>query len=151
MSRAYTGYDERANGTQPGLKALVDVIVFLNAGKITNLGTWTRRDARGKPGVPSVHGTGRAADLGFNARTDGDRIIKWLVDNADDLGLELLIDYYPKPWGRAWRCDRAAWKKYDRRTVHGAPDGRWIHIEISPSMAKNVQAMEAAITKALGA
>jgi len=149
--RPYTGFNGYAHGTTPGLKALVDIICFLNPGKIHNLGTWTKRDARGKPGQPSLHGTGRAADLGFETRTDGERIIKWLIDNADDFGLELLIDYYPKPWGRAWRCDRQRFKTYDRKTVHGAPNGKWIHIELSPTTAKNAAAMEAAITKALGA
>lgn len=149
MTRPYTGFDGYAKATTPGLKALVDVIVFLNQGKISNLGTWTKRDARGKPGVPSVHGAGRAADLGYTARTDGERIIKWLVDNAEILGLEMLTDYYPKPWGRAWRCDRATFRNYQRKTVHGAPGGRWIHIELSPEMSLDRPAMEAAITRAL--
>ena len=148
--RPYTGWDGDARGVQPGLKALVDVIVFLNQGKIRNLGTWQKRYAKGKPGQPSVHGTGRAADLGWTTKADADQLIRWLVDNADGLGLELLIDYNPKPFGRAWRCDRARWKSYDRRTVAGAPGGKWIHIEISPAMAKNVEAMNQAITKALG-
>ena len=102
MTRPYTGFDTVARGTTPGLKALVDLIVFLNAGKISDLGTWTRRDARGKPGQPSVHGTGRAADLGWFDRKDGERLIDWLTTNADILGLELLIDYHPRPFGRAW-------------------------------------------------
>ena len=149
--RPYTGFDTYSQGTLPGTKALVDIICFLNPGKIHNLGTWTKRYARGKPGIPSIHGTGRAADLGWQTRTDGERITKWLIDNADTLGLELLIDYHPKPHGRAWRCDRAKWKTYDRKTVAGAPGGRWIHIEISPTLAHDRAAMDAAITKALGA
>lgn len=151
MTRQYTGFDSLAKGTQPGLRALVDLICFLNHGKITDLGTWMVRDARGKTGVPSVHGTGRAADLGWFDRKDGERLIDWLVTNADTLGLEILIDYHPRPFGRAWRCDRGRFKTYLKRTVAGAPGGRWIHIEISPTMAKNKKAMEAAIVKALGA
>ena len=151
MTRPYTGFDAVAKGTKPGLKDLVDIICFLNQGKIADLGTWTRRDARGKPGIPSIHGTGRAADLGWFDRKDGERLIDWLVTNADTLGLELLIDYHPRPFGRAWRCDRHKFKAYLKRTVAGAPGGHWIHIEISPEMAKNGKAMEAAIKKALGA
>ena len=149
--RPYTGFNGYAQGTLPGLKALVDLVVFLNAGKIHNLGTWTKRDARGKPGQPSIHSTGRAADLGWETRADCDRIIDWLTTNADTLGLELLIDYWPKPHGRAWRCDRARFKTYDRKTVHGAPGGRWIHIELSPTLANDRAAMETALKKALGA
>lgn len=149
--RPYTGFDVVARGTGPGLKALVDIICFLNDGKIADLGTWTRRDARGKPGVPSIHGTGRAADLGWFDRKDGERIIDWLITNADTLGLEMLIDYYPRPFGRAWRCDRNKFKTYLKKTVAGAPGGRWIHIEISPTLANSRATMDAAILKALGA
>ena len=149
--RPYTGFDIVAQGTGPGLKALVDIICFLNDGKIADLGTWTRRDARGKPGVPSIHGTGRAADLGWFDRKDGERIIDWLITNADTLGLEMLIDYYPRPFGRAWRCDRNKFKTYLKKTVAGAPGGRWIHIEISPTLANSRATMDAAILKALGA
>lgn len=149
--RPYTGFDVVARGTGPGLKALVDIICFLNHGKIADLGTWTRRDAREKPGVPSIHGTGRAADLGWFDRKDGERIIDWLITNADTLGLELLIDYHPRPFGRAWRCDRNKFKTYLKKTVAGAPGGRWIHIEISPTFANSRATMDAAILKALGA
>lgn len=150
MTRPYTGFDTVARGTTPGLKALVDLIVFLNAGKISDLGTWTRRDARGKPGQPSVHGTGRAADLGWFDRKDGERLIDWLTTNADILGLELLIDYHPRPFGRAWRCDRGRFKTYLKKTVAGAPGGQWIHIEISPTIANDRTTMDAALKKALG-
>ena len=149
--RPYTGFDVVARGTGPGLKSLVDIICFLNHGKIADLGTWTRRDARGKPGVPSIHGTGRAADLGWFDRKDGERIIDWLITNSDTLGLELLIDYHPRPFGRAWRCDRNKFKTYLKKTVAGAPGGRWIHIEISPTLANSRATMDAAILKALGA
>jgi hypothetical protein len=89
-------------------------------------------DTRGKP----------------NYRQEAQKVINTLVANADALGLELIIDYFPHPWGRSWICTRNRWRKYDHRTVSGAPGGDWYHIEISPAMAANPQAMKAALDKA---
>jgi len=149
LMRPYTGFNGNSRGALPGTVALRDLILFLNAGKLTHLGTYVKRDARGKPGQPSVHSTGRAVDIGYSNRADIEPVIDWLVAHADELGVEMVADYFPTPWGRAWRCDRAAWKVYDRRTIHGAPGGRWIHIEISPTLANDAAAMSAALEKAL--
>lgn len=147
--RTYTGYDKRGIGITPGLKVLRDTIIFLNAGKITNLGAWMVRDMKGKPGKPSVHSTGRAQDLGYRDRAAIEPVMEWLIKNADPFGLEYLADYWPRPGGRGWRCDRGAWSDYPKGRITGAPGGRWIHIEISPSMANNPAAMEAAIKQSL--
>ena len=147
--RPYTGFDGNSRAALPGTVALRDLILFLNADKLQHLGTYAKRDARGKPGQPSVHSTGRAVDIGYKLRKDIEPIIDWLVTHADLLGVEMVADYWPKPWGRAWRCDRAAWRVYDRKTIHGAPGGRWIHIEISPTLANDAAAMSAALEKAL--
>lgn len=149
MIRPYTGFDSYATATQPGLAALRDLILFLNQGAITHLGSFVKRPQRGHPGVPSVHGTGRACDLGYQYRKDIEGTMTWLVTFADELGLEFLADYYPKPYGRAWRCDRDSWRTYTRPTISGAPGGKWIHLEISPTMAASKQAMDAAITRCL--
>jgi len=55
------------------------------------------------------------------------------------LGIELIIDYYPIPHGRAYKCTRDAWEKYDRPTVSGAPKGDWYHIELSPEFADDAK------------
>lgn len=148
MSRPYTGFDGYAKGATPGLEALRDIILYLNP-QLRHLGSYAKRDMKGKPGLPSVHATGRACDIGFTAKSHIEPVLKWLVENADTLGVEMIADYHLKPWGRAWRCDRASWKIYDRRTIHGAPGGRWIHIEISPQLAHDAAAMSAALEKAL--
>lgn len=150
MTRPYTGFDKRSTGPFPGLVALRDTILFLNGDNLQHLGSWVVRDARGKPGIPSVHGTGRATDIGWKLRKDIEPVIDWLVKNADGLGVEFVADYWPKPFGRAWRCDRDNWKNYKTRTIAGAPGGRWIHLEISPTMSSDHDRMMAAITTALG-
>jgi hypothetical protein len=60
------------------------------------------------------------------------------------LGVQIVIDYWPKPWGKSWRCDRQAWKTYETKTVSNAPGGDWWHIEIAPGMADNPEAVKAA-------
>jgi len=149
MIRPYTGFDKNSSGTLPGLKALRDIIIFLNGGAIKHLGSWTIRAMNGKPGNPSVHGTGRAVDLGYTYRKDIEGTMSWLVANADQLGVEFLADYYPTPYGRGWRCDRGTWKNYAGPMIKGAPGGKWIHLEISPTMANDRAGMDKAIAEAL--
>lgn len=149
MTRPYTGFDKYSTGPLLGTVFLRDLIRYLGQGQITHLGTYVKRSMNGKPGIPSVHGTGRAVDLGYTYRKDIEPTIDWLVKHADELGVEFLADYYPKPYGRAWRCDRAAWKVYSSPTIKGAPGGKWIHLEISPALAVDKARMEAACLEAL--
>lgn len=147
--RKYTGYDKRGTALTPGMKVLRDTILFLNSGKVTNLGGWVVRDMKGKPGKPSVHSTGRAIDLGYRDRAAIEPVMDWLVKNADLLDIEYVADYFPRPGGRGWRCDRGSWADYPKGRIAGAPGGRWIHVEIGPRLAANSSAMEAAIKQAL--
>ena len=145
--RPYTGYDRTAGAITPGLQRLIDYCQFLTGGGLWNNGAFGVRDMRGKPGKPSVHATGRAVDLSwrklksrpaaFGAYQPAADFIQFLVDHADELMLEMVIDYHPKPHGRGWRCDRGAWQIYTSKTVSGAPGGDWFHLEISPRMAQN--------------
>lgn len=133
--KKYTGFDFVAKRRRAGTQKLVDWVRFLNAGKITNLGTFTVRDMRGKPGKTSVHATGRAIDFGYKHREDGLALIDFLVRNWEAFGIEMVADYFPEPWGRAWRCDRGGWKVYTSKTIGGAPGGKWIHVEVSNEVA----------------
>jgi hypothetical protein len=137
--RKYTGFDRNSKGRRAGTNRFIDWVMFLNGGKVTNLGSWMVRDMRGKAGNPSVHGTGRAVDFGYANREDGLALTDFLVRNADLLGVEMVADYWPKPWGRTWRCDRNDWKVYSSKTISGSPGGKWIHVELSPSVADNAQ------------
>jgi hypothetical protein len=133
--RKYTGFDGYAKSRRAGTQKFVDWVLFLNGGKIKNLGTFTKRDQRGKPGVPSIHGTGRAIDFGFAVYEDGAALADFLVRNSEALGVELIVDYFPRPFGRGWRVDRQKWNSYSKKTVAGAPGGKWIHVELSPEVA----------------
>lgn len=94
----------------------------------TRLGTWVVRDMRGKPGVLSVHATGRALDLGYTDRKEALAACDWFVANNTALGVTLINDYQFGKWGRTWKCDRQAWKIHETSTI-GAR-GNWIHVEL---------------------
>jgi hypothetical protein len=136
--RRYTGYDGDAKGRRAGTQKLIDWVLYLNGGKIKNLGSFVLRDMRGKSSR-SVHATGRAIDFGFDHYEDGAALADFLVRNNDLLGVEAVIDYWPKPYGRGWRCDRQSWLSYRKPTVAGAPGGKWIHVELSPEFADSSQ------------
>jgi hypothetical protein len=157
VSRPYTGSkDGVAKGATAGLLALVDEIGKRSDGALWNNGTFVNRPMRSKQTL-SVHATGRAADISWrkmspkigkeNGREYARQMMKFLVQHADALGLEMCIDYFPTPWGRAYRCDRNAWQKYDKPTVAGAPRGDWFHCEISPEMSGKPDKIRAVFAK----
>jgi hypothetical protein len=141
VKRPYTGYDGDAAGEHPQLTALIRQITK-HFDCIWSNGSFSVRSIRGKSSK-SVHSTGRAVDLSWRNMGDGRRgkpkggrkqamaAMNYLVKHADALGVEIIIDYFPTPHGRASKCDRnMAWKKYDKATVSGAPNGDWFHVEV---------------------
>lgn len=156
MNRLYTGYDKTASGKRAGFEMLVKLL-STHFG-LWNNGTWGVRDMRGKPGKPSVHATGRAGDLSWRGAPhrgtgnyqDAVRMMDFLVEHADELGVEAVFDYYPQPWGRGWKCDRGAWQVYSSKAFSGAPGGDWVHVEISNEFADNPQHYVDFFAKTLG-
>lgn len=134
--RRYTGYDKVSKRKRAGLEKLVDLLEAEFG--LWNNGTHNIRKKRGKS-TYSVHSTGRAADLswrggkyrGSGKYEDAVKMMDFLVENADELEIEAVFDYYPKPWGRGYKCDRDAWRVYKKKAFSGVPFGDWVHIEIS--------------------
>ena len=143
MKRPYTGNkDGVAAGEHPQLTALMRELFKAYSPALWNNGSWTVRNMRNKSSL-SVHATGRAVDISWRNMGDGKRgvakggrkyameAMRYLVEHADDLGVELIIDYFPVPFGRAAKCDRdMAWRRYTKKTVSGAPRGDWFHLEV---------------------
>jgi hypothetical protein len=92
------------------------------------------RQIRGSSGM-SMHGTGRAVDIfvplsGGQADNDlGDPLARWLIENADEIGVQMVI------WDRTiWMGNRAAGSK--ARYYSGAhPHHDHLHIELTPDAA----------------
>ena len=140
MTPIYTGFDGNATGRRPTMDIWIRNAIEVSG--LKNLGSWVVREKRGKK-TASVHGTGRAVDLGYTGVKQGRKkcleFIDLLIANADELGVELILDYLPKPYGRGWKADRGTWQVYDKKKLSGAPGGRWIHVEISPTLLGNMR------------
>lgn len=160
--RPYTGNsDVPAKGLRPGTKAWIEEVIRLSGGALWNNGDFGVRNMRSKE-TPSVHGSGRAVDLSYrkigskgqvgHKGVDGGRkhavaVMRVLVKYAEEVGLEAILDYFPKPYGRGYRCDRGGWSRYRRPTLAGAPGGDWIHCEISPEFADSPEKVRQGFAK----
>lgn len=85
-----------------------------------------------------------------NRRTVALAFIRTVIANADELGVEAVLDYFPKPYGRGWKCDRGEWVRYTKPTIAGAPGGTWFHVEISPRFADNPELVARAFNRVFG-
>ena len=140
-SRPYTGTTDAVHEKpREGTKAFVDHCKFLFG--VKSLGIFANRNINGSgmPNPPkSVHATWRAFDLSCDAKTRF-KLIDFLYTHRDILGVEEIHDYSNtyKPskfgWGAGYRCDRDAWKIYEKNTI-GSKNGQWVHVEISPLLA----------------
>ena len=145
MARNYTGFDGYASGKRKGTEQFAKEFVKFTGGAFWNNGTYGRRPVMGSSSRPSIHGTGRAVDLSYRGapyngcgdRKVAEKWINWLADHTEDLHIEIIVDYMPKPFGRAWKCDRNKWRTYLRQTVSGGGKSYadWIHVEIAPDVA----------------
>ena len=150
--RPYTGLaDWPARGRRPGTQYFVQSINFLTGGNTYNLGTYGIRPNKSNPKLQSVHGTGRAADIGrvnpktgkaaWNWTTMSKNVVKPLIENAALFGIELVVEYEFGVGGRTWRCDRGTWIVQPAGRL-----ARWpgIHVELDPAHADNPALIDAA-------
>ena len=159
MGRKYTGWDANATGKRAGLEKFVELTIKHFNNGVWNVGTWSVRNMKNDgPPRPSVHGTGRAADLswrankgkGFGNYQTACQVVDFWVANAELFLIEEIHDYHLAPFGRGWRCDRSAWKVYTKNTI-GSPGGDWFHVEIAPQHADNPAYYEQAFASLGGA
>ena len=135
-----------------GMNLWVTRAVYHSDKSLWNNGSWILRDVRGKPGIVSNHAKGVACDISYRwisatnkGRQDGRKVslayINKLLENADTLGIELVIDYAMK---RSWRCDRASWRALDCK------HGDWWHVEVNPVIAHSEELAKQAWDKVFG-
>jgi hypothetical protein len=157
----------------PGTETWVRLAARHSGGALWNNGTFAARDIRNKPGQASNHARGLAMDLSYrfmpakqlgvsNGRKLSLQFVNTCLANYRVLGIQLVIDYYPQPFGRSWRCDRvitppnapvkhrAAWRTPNQKTFTGAGGGDWWHIEITPQMGNDPAAVRAAFRQVFG-
>jgi hypothetical protein len=141
------------NGPLPGTDEFIRQVVKRSNGALWNNGSYINRPKKGHPGSISNHARGLAIDFSYrqsdgkglaNGRALGLKFLDSMIANADTLGLELVIDYFDRPFGRSWRCDRAKWRQATVKTFVGAPGGDWFHVEIALDKAASVNAVSLA-------
>ena len=120
-------------------------------GCLWNNGSWIIRDIKNKPGTISNHAKGVAVDLSYRMVANVHAIymgrqrslpyIVKLLENADTLGIELVIDYALR---RSWKCDRGTWNAGNFQT------GDWWHVEVNPVICHSPELAKQAWDKVFG-
>jgi hypothetical protein len=144
----YTGNrDGDAGKCREGTKEFIKHAIYLSEGALWNNGDYANRPVRGGEAL-SVHATGRAVDLSYRkmpkkgirgGRKMGAHMAEFFARHANELGIECVLDYWPAPHGRGFRWDRGKWLEYDSPTIHGAPKGDWLHVELAPAWADSAE------------
>ena len=136
-----------------GMAKWVELAVKHSDGALWNNGIWIVRDVKNRPGVISNHARGLATDLSYRwlaqkqfGRKDGRKqslayVVK-LLEHADTLGIQLVIDYALK---RSWKCDRGTWQP-----LPSVDEGDWYHIEVEPRLAHDPEATKQAFQAVFG-
>ena len=156
MTRPYTITQQPVVASPlAGMTKWVELAIKHSDGCLHSVGVWVVRDQRNRPGTVSNHARGLAVDLSYRWQAQKNRGVKngrkqslaymvKLLQNADTLGIQLVIDYAPG-FKRSWKCDRGTWQPLP--TVH---EGDWYHIEVEPRLANDVQATKQAFDAVFG-
>lgn len=142
------------NSPLAGMAKWVELCCKHSNGSLWNNGIWVVRDMRGKPGVVSNHARGLATDVSYRWQAQKNKGVKdgrkqslayivKLLEHADTLGIQLVIDYALK---RSWRSDRGTWQP-----LPSVDEGDWYHIEIEPRLAHDPEATKQAFQAVFGA
>ena len=134
----------------PGMKEFAKQVCAHSDKSLWNNGTYVMRDVRNKPGVVSNHARSLALDASYRfskvkGRKNGREVslpyIYKLLEHADTLGIQLVIDYALQ---RSWKCDRRTWIKI------GVEVSDWYHLELSPNFANDPDKVKASWLKVFG-
>jgi hypothetical protein len=144
-------------GPLPGTDEFIRQVVKRSNRALWNNGSFINREKHGHPGSISNHARGLAIDFSYRYNSSAGagrkaslKFFDSMIANADALGVELVIDYFVEPFGRSWRCDRAAWRQATKPTFVGAPGGDWFHVEIALDKALSANAVSLAFKGVYG-
>ena len=122
------GWDASAcgSGLLPGGRAL-GAALEAQFSQISSIGGFSCRPNTANTSKMSVHGTGRALDVMVpDSSPEGDEVANWLVMNAQQIGVQLII------WDRTvWRADGSNTKRYGGPHPHNDH----VHVEINEEAA----------------
>lgn len=132
---------QRFRKESPNLRVIKDHVMKRWQG--TNLGTYGVRPIKGG-GSPSSHSFGVAWDYRAPNRKKTLEVIKFLIANSEELGIQAVHDYRGC---RIWRSFRAGGKRgwvKQKPDKHGMGQawGTWIHIEITKDSWKDKRPVE---------
>ena len=141
------------NAPLAGMAKWVELCCKHSDGSLWNNGIWVVRDMRGKPGIVSNHARGLATDVSYRWQAQKNKGVKdgrkqslayvvKLLEHADTLGIQLVIDYALK---RSWKCDRGTWQP-----LPSVDEGDWYHIEVEPRLAHDPEATKQAFQAVFG-
>ena len=161
MPRKYSYYPSFDNkGPQEGALKLVELCA--KRWKTKSLGVYQNRLMKNDKTVGmkltdpeagkflSTHATGAAADIQYPSEKVAREMWDWFLTNSKALGIEEIHWYAFGDYGAGYRCSRGEGKDgvkiFTKESNAGSYQGSpsWLHVEISPSMAKNAAKFEAA-------
>ena len=146
VNRPYTGSKD-APGTQTQAGCLEMVRLIRKTWGFTFHGGFNNRTiySGSSKGKLSVHATGRAIDIAYPktayGRNQAVQVWVWLLQNTKALGIEAMHDYSHGEYGQGYRCSRGEGcegvVQFTKDNNAGSVGGNWLHIELSPKMAKS--------------
>jgi hypothetical protein len=98
----------------------------------------------------STHATGAAADISYPNEKVAQEMWDWFIAHTEQLGIEEIHWYAKGDFGWGYRCSRGEGKRgvkiFTKSDNAGSYQGnpKWMHVEISPEMAKDAAKFEAA-------
>ena len=166
MPRKYSYYPSfDGGGPQPGTEKLVALCA--KKWKTKSLGIYQVRLMKNDHTVGmklsdpeagkwmSTHATGAAADIQYPSEAIAREMWDFLLNNSEALGVEEAHWYAFGDFGAGFRCSRGEGKSGvkiftqddNAGSYQGSPS--WLHVEISPSMAKNADKFSKAWDEAM--
>jgi hypothetical protein len=115
----------------PNVLAIKEYVLKRWGGR--NLGLVNKRKVRGGEELSS-HYYGAAWDWGYNTRARAETVMNYLVNNSNELGVQMIVDYVGS---RIWTSKNGWYKAKPSKSGMGTAWAKWIHVETTKTMWGN--------------